>query len=105
MSDIRTLPGEVTIYTVGELRELCQRWLSEAPRDDDASCGSWMVGAQSVDQADAAGVQLLLALDRSLAAVECQLCLQNPSSTLKTAFDALGLSEWLELRTVEGEPV
>lgn len=104
MSDIRILPSEVTIYTVGELRELCQGWLAEAPKDDDdAACSSWMVSAQSVDQADAAGVQLLLALDRSLAATECQLCLLHPSSVLKGAFDALGLTEWLELRTVEGE--
>lgn len=84
-----SLPAELTIYTVGELRPQWLAWLaslasSDAPREA-------AVDGAAVDQIDAAGVQLLASLSRSLMAAQRSLCLVNASPLLTQACDALGL--------------
>ena len=83
------LPAELTIYTVGELRPQWLVWLAGLGTTD-APLEAAVDGA-AVDQIDAAGVQLLMALSRSLGAVERSLHLVNASPLLATACEALGL--------------
>lgn len=99
----RSLPQELTIYTAGELRGLCLAWLADtaagtAPDADDG----WALEASSVDQVDAAGVQLLVSLARSLDARSLALRLLRPSTPLADACAALGLADWLSTRTTPG---
>ncbi|KPF47867.1 hypothetical protein IP87_21280 [beta proteobacterium AAP121] len=82
------LPAELTIYTVGELHP---QWLSWLARNDPAAA----VAGDAVDQVDAAGLQLLLALQRALADRGRSLALHDPSSALREACQALGLQAWL----------
>lgn len=83
------LPAELTIYTVGELRPQWLAWLAGLG-NTDALVEAPVDGA-AVDQIDAAGVQLLMALSRSLRAVDRPLHLVNASPLLATACEALGL--------------
>ena len=82
------LPAELTIYTAGELHP---QWLAWLAANDTAAA----VEADAVDQVDAAGVQLLLALQRALAGRGRPLALHNPSAALQAACAALGLQGWL----------
>ncbi len=86
------LPGELTIYTVGELHPQWCAWLAEAAAADAPAA----VQAEAVDQVDAAGVQLLLSLQRGLAAHGRTLQLHVPSTVLRQGCAALGLGEWLQ---------
>lgn len=88
------LPQELTIYTVGELHPQWLAWMRSSP--DEATTGA--VDASAVDQVDAAGVQLLVALDRALAARGAPLQLQGTSAVLAQGCDAIGLAAWLQSR-------
>lgn len=83
------LPAELTIYTVGELRPQWLAWLASLA-SSDAPLEAAVDGA-AVDQIDAAGVQLLASLSRSLVAAQRSLCLVNASPVLTHACEALGL--------------
>lgn len=89
MTHTLLLPAELTIYTVGELRPQWLTWLGRLGADD--SSVEAPVDGSAVDQIDAAGVQLLVALSRSLAAAQRSLQFLNPSPVLVSACVALGL--------------
>ncbi|MBY0468989.1 MAG: STAS domain-containing protein [Burkholderiaceae bacterium] len=89
MASTLSLPAELTIYTVGELRPQWLAWLGSLA-SSDASVEA-TVDAAAVDQIDAAGVQLLAALSHSLLAAQRSLCLVNASPLLMQACEALGL--------------
>ncbi|MEY3252671.1 MAG: hypothetical protein RL227_1644 [Pseudomonadota bacterium] len=82
------LPAELTIYTVGELHPQWLAWLATAPPEAD-------VHASDVDQVDAAGVQLLIALQHAITQRGQRFAVQAPSAMLTSACDALGLGAWL----------
>lgn len=83
------LPAELSIYTAAELHP---RWLAWAAQHagPDATAD-----ASTVDQVDGAGMQLLVALQHSLAARGVALQLRAPSRPLREACTALGLAGWL----------
>ena len=97
------LPAELTIYAVGELHPQWLAWLGEGtpalPADVAAE-----VHAAAVDQVDGAGLQLLLSLQRALAARGRQLQIQAPSEVLRNGCAALGLGAWLQAQMTEGAP-
>jgi ABC-type transporter Mla MlaB component len=82
------LPAELTIYTAGELHP---HWLAWLATNEATSA----VEADAVDQVDAAGMQLLLALQRALAERGRPLALHSPSAALRDACAAMGLQGWL----------
>jgi len=86
------LPQELTIYAVGELHPQWLAWLAEASAQGREQAE---VDAQAVDQVDAAGLQLLVSLQRSLADRGVRMRLTEPSDALRQACQALGLCEWL----------
>jgi ABC-type transporter Mla MlaB component len=90
------LPPELTIYTVGELRPQWLAWLgqAEAAADDMA-----VLRADQLGEVDGAGMQMLLALDRSLAERGRRLRIAAASTALQTGCGAAGLSDWLQERT------
>ena len=98
MTPHHSLPAELTIYTVGEL---CQRWLAwlATVRDDAAADQAheeaFEVDAAAVGEVDAAGVQLLLALSKSLGQEHRVLKLRHASRPLAAACAALGASALL----------
>lgn len=85
------LPAELSIYTAAELHP---QWLAWASQDGGAQAHA-LVDGTAVDLVDGAGVQLLVALQRCLAARGCSLHLRAPSRPLRDACDALGLGAWL----------
>jgi anti-anti-sigma regulatory factor len=87
MSVTLVLPRELTIYTVGELRPAWLDWL-HTPGNDT-------VDGAAVDEADAAGLQMLLALRHALQAAERSLTLQQPSAALVAACTGLGMESLL----------
>ena len=95
MANRLVLPQELTIYTVGELRNSWLSWLSEHTDEN-------RVDASMVDQVDGAGLQLLLSLARSMAKRDVSLQLDDPSSTLLGACSTLGLLAPLGLQAAEG---
>ncbi|MDQ7746105.1 STAS domain-containing protein [Hydrogenophaga pseudoflava] len=95
----RRLPPELTIYTASELCAQARTWLAEHTAD---SGDGWTLEASAVDQVDAAGVQLLLSLARSLEDRSQALRLAQPSTPLVDACAALGLAGWLSDRTAQG---
>jgi ABC-type transporter Mla MlaB component len=62
------------------------------------------VRGQAVDEVDAAGLQLLLALERALVDRGAQLHIEAPSDRLRAGCQALGLASWLEAHCGAGEP-
>lgn len=85
------LPSELSIYTAAELHPQWLAWAGHsAPSASDA-----LADGTAVDQVDGAGVQLLIALQRCLAARGCALRLHAPSRPLREACTALGLAGWL----------
>ena len=82
------LPAELTIYTVGELHPQWLAWLQAAPPEAAVHGGE-------VDQLDAAGVQLLLSLQRALVQRGQRFVLQMPSAVLSSGCQAMGLGPWL----------
>jgi ABC-type transporter Mla MlaB component len=93
MTTSHSLPSELTIYTVGELRMQWLTWLAtvreeaaEAQTHDEA----FDVDAAAVDEVDAAGMQLLLALSKSLSQEHRLLKLRHASRPLVDACNSLG---------------
>ena len=90
-----TLPPEVSIYTVTQLRT---EWLAGLNGDEpDAAAGNpCRVDAAAVGEIDAAGVQLLVSLGNELARNRRVLQLVNPSAALSGACIALGAASLLD---------
>jgi anti-anti-sigma regulatory factor len=88
------LPSELTIYTASETRAAWLSWLScdAATGDADGLC---TVDGGELDEIDAAGAQLLVALAHSLARQQLRLRLTNPSRPLRAACRDLGLAPLL----------
>jgi len=84
------LPAELTIYVVRELRE---HWLQAL---DAGGAEPFALAAGDVEQVDAAGLQLLLALRHTLAQQGRSLLLQAPSAALRSACLNLGLAALLD---------
>lgn len=86
-----SLPAELTIYTVGDVRPLCLKWLSEA-REATVSPSNDVLtlDASGVVEIDAAGVQLLLSLSHALRREHRVLQLSKPPQVLVDACRALG---------------
>ena len=97
------LPAELTIYTAGELHPQWLVWLGQGaaagPNESTAE-----VQAAAVEQIDAAGLQLLLSLQRALAERGRSLNIHAPSAVLRGGCEALGLGPWLQTQTTEGAP-
>lgn len=94
------LPAELTIYTVGELHPQWVAWLSETAGAE----GVAQVQAGAVDLVDAAGVQLLLSLQRTLAAMGRRHRITGASRSLVDGCAGLGLSGWLQAQSAEATP-
>lgn len=90
MNDMLVLPAELTIYTAAQTRE---SWLGTLASDAD---GPLHVRGEGVGDVDAAGLQLLVSLRRTLAARRRVLHLLEPSEVLRNACTRAGLSELLE---------
>jgi ABC-type transporter Mla MlaB component len=91
MNDTLALPAELTVYTIAEARAVWRRWLADAATE--ATVGpAFRVGAEAVAEIDAAGVQLLLSLARSLADRNRILELVSPSAPLSAACAGLGVA-------------
>ena len=85
------LPAELSIYTVSELRA---QWLAALNSDDHelrAEREVCRVDGAAVDTVDAAGVQLLLSLRRSLTDRGCRLDIVTPSTALSQGCTSMGL--------------
>lgn len=93
------LPSELTIYSVGELHPLWMAWLAEAAAP--GAEGVAEVVADGVDQVDAAGVQLLLSLQRALSAIGRRHRIRGASRALAAGCIGLGLGAWLDAQTDE----
>ncbi|MEI7446746.1 MAG: STAS domain-containing protein [Burkholderiales bacterium] len=83
------LPRELCVPAVAALRTACLEWLDAAA--DDAQ-----VDASGVDEVDAAGVQLLVSLSRTLAERGRPLRLHAPSGPLRDACRTLGAQALIE---------
>lgn len=84
------LPRELTIATVQRTRAELSAWLSQRPAGQ-----AWCLAAGGVEQVDAAGVQLLLALASRAAGEYVRLRVLEPSAALMAACTELGLAEVL----------
>lgn len=84
------LPAELTIFTASETRSAWLGWLADAQQHGDADT-LCLVEAEDVAEVDAAGVQLLVSLARSLAGQQRRLQLQAPSEVLRKACTTLGV--------------
>ncbi|MCA3181610.1 MAG: STAS domain-containing protein [Burkholderiales bacterium] len=84
------LPPELCVPAVAALRTACLEWL-------DAEDADPQVDASPVEEVDAAGVQLLVALSHSLAARGRRLHLHAPSEPLRDACRTLGVPELIAL--------
>lgn len=99
MSMPLTLPSELTIYSLGQLKA---QWLEAMPKTSRAKrtapgrSTAWPVDSSGVNEVDAAGVQLLLSLSASLKAKRRTLHLVNPSRPLVDACRSLGLASLLD---------
>jgi anti-anti-sigma regulatory factor len=94
MQQLPSLPAELTIYTLAALREEWLSWVRKTTKSRKATnrpSKSWPLDASRVDEVDAAGVQLLLALSRSLAAKNHLLQLVNASGPMRSACTGLGV--------------
>jgi ABC-type transporter Mla MlaB component len=92
--DTLRLPAELSIYTAASLHPQWLAWVSQVPEEGGDVC----VDGSPVDVVDAAGVQLLLALQHSLTVRGCMLKIGEPSHPLQQACAALGLATWLNER-------
>jgi anti-anti-sigma regulatory factor len=90
MKPALALPAEMTIYSVADVR---RRLLAHVDsHGEDEAC---RLDGGAVDQVDAAGVQLLVSLARTLAPLGRTLQLGNASPVLQAACESLGLSQHL----------
>lgn len=78
------LPRELCAPAVAALRTDCIDWLDSDEADE-------RVEAATVEEVDAAGVQLLVSLSHALAARGRRLRLQAPSAPLRDACRTLGV--------------
>ena len=91
MTHCLMLPVEITIYVASELRASWLQWL-----DGDAGDGPEAVAdGHAVEEIDAAGLQCLLALSRSLEVRRQRLRLERPSDALHQACRRLGAGHLL----------
>ena len=92
-----SLPAELTIYTASETRAVWLAWLATERNavDDHPGDARCAVHAGAVDQVDAAGVQLLVALSHTLARQQRRLQLLDASAPLRSACEALGATTLL----------
>jgi anti-anti-sigma regulatory factor len=97
------LPQELTIYTIAETRASWLDWLSSdaAQGEGEAVCA---VDGKDVDEVDAAGVQLLVALSHSLQRQQRSLRLCHASRPLRQACQDLGVTSLLGSSDEEGAP-
>jgi ABC-type transporter Mla MlaB component len=105
MTPHHCLPAELTIYTVGELRPRWLSWLAEAHGDGhgaEMSGEAFVVDAAAVGEVDAAGMQLLLSLSKSMDREHRVLKLHSASRALAAACAALGASALLADTCVDG---
>lgn len=86
MTEPLNLPSEVTIYVATELRGAWLDWLEHRAGDADEV----VADGHAVEEIDAAGLQVLLALARSLEARSQRLRIQRPSEALQQACGRLG---------------
>ena len=86
MSTPLQLPAELTIYVAAELRSPWLAWLDSEAGDAEVACAD---GA-AVEDIDAAGLQCLVALARSLAARQQRLRIDAASPALQQACRRLG---------------
>jgi ABC-type transporter Mla MlaB component len=89
-----SLPRELTIYTVGELRDQLQSSL--AADGAAAPGGTCELEGGSVDAVDAAGLQLLVACGNALRDEGRRIEVVNASEPLASACNLLGLSSLLQ---------
>ncbi len=92
-----TLPNELSIYTVAEVRS---QWLTQLAEPEADQAAVALDGA-AVVRVDAAGVQLLIALAKALAQHHRPLHLTAPSAPLIEACQALGAAPLLQLADCE----
>jgi ABC-type transporter Mla MlaB component len=98
MTTLLALPSELTIYSLSALKPL---WLDSLPkpsrskRAPSKEASAWPVECSAVNEVDAAGIQLLLALASALQARRRTLQLVNPSGPLIAACRSLGVSSLL----------
>lgn len=105
MSRKHALPTELTIYAAGPARALFMGWLAKLPAGRRAARHEGTplaVDGAGVQEVDAAGVQLLLSLSRSLASRKRTLRLVNASGPLARACETLGATRLLESGAGEG---
>jgi len=86
----RSLPAELSIFTVTETRASWLAWLASEASALSSADDLPPLDASQVDVVDGAGVQLLLSLQRSLHDRGLTLRLAAPSQTLRVACAALG---------------
>ena len=86
MTPSLVLPAEITIHVAAELRASWLGWLEGAAGD----AAEVSVDGHAVEDIDAAGLQCLLALARSLASRQQRLRLERPSGALRQACLRLG---------------
>ena len=91
------LPAELTIFVASELRAAWLEWLAVAADGADPT-----IDGQAVEDIDAAGVQLLLTLVRSLQARHLDVRIEHPSEALRKACKTLGAAHLLT--PAEGVP-
>jgi ABC-type transporter Mla MlaB component len=97
------LPAELTIYTVGETHPQWMSWLGRCGPALAAHGSVPAVRGQAVDEVDAAGLQLLLALERALVDRGARMHIEAPSDRLRAGCEGLGLADWLEAHCIAGE--
>ena len=105
MPSSHSLPAELTIYTVGEMRSLWLTWLAEAHAEAataNTHDDTFTVDAAAVGEVDAAGVQLLLSLSKSLDQEHRALKLLGASRPLAAACAALGAGALLADPYIDG---
>ncbi len=108
MARSHSLPADLTIYSAGLLRTQLQGWVAKLPtgRRGIALNGSPLpVDASGDNEVDAAGVQMLLALSKSLTTRRRPLRLIDPSAPLVNACGALGVASLLLVGPVHDETV
>jgi anti-anti-sigma regulatory factor len=84
------LPPELTIFVASELRAAWLEWLAVAADGADPT-----LDGQAVEDVDAAGVQLLLSLVRSVQARQLDVRIEHPSDALRKACKTLGAAHLL----------